>query len=87
MSVSLHFHIISPWILGLFFFLTEDVNLGVIRYVLHEEKIQKVMDSFQFLVKDSKPNVVSDNTFHIQWSVISFKYTRYSLCCVLCSEK
>lgn len=60
-------------------FTQEDVNLGVIRYVLHEEKIQKVMDSFQFLVKDSKPNVVSDNIFHIQWSVISFKYTSYNV--------
>ncbi|KAL6048030.1 hypothetical protein STEG23_036151, partial [Scotinomys teguina] len=56
-------------------FTQEDVNLGLIRYVLHEEKIQKVMDSFQFRVKDSKPNVVNDNIFHIQWSLISFKYT------------
>lgn len=60
-------------------FLTEHVNLGLIRYVLYEEKIQKVMDSFQFLVKDSKPNVVSDNVFHIQWSLISFKYTSYNV--------
>lgn len=57
-------------------FPTEDVNLGLIRYVLLEEKIQETMDSFQFLVKDSKPSVVSDNVFHIQWSLISFKYTR-----------
>ncbi|CAH6883331.1 Fras1 [Phodopus roborovskii] len=60
-------------------FTQEDVNLGLIRYVLHEEKIQKVTDSFQFLVKDSKPNVVSDNIFHIQWSLISFKYTSYNI--------
>ncbi|EGW11615.1 Extracellular matrix protein FRAS1 [Cricetulus griseus] len=60
-------------------FTQEDVNLGLIRYVLHEEKIQKVMDSFQFLVKDSKPNVVSNNIFHIQWSLISFKYTSYNV--------
>ncbi|XP_045713824.1 extracellular matrix organizing protein FRAS1 isoform X5 [Phyllostomus hastatus] len=56
-------------------FTQEDVNLGLIRYVLHEEKIHEMMDSFQFLVKDSKPNVVSDNVFHIQWSLISFKHT------------
>lgn len=60
-------------------FTQEDVNLGLIRYVLHEEKIQKLMDSFQFLVKDSKPNVVNDNVFHIQWSLISFKYTSYNV--------
>ncbi|XP_062964839.1 extracellular matrix organizing protein FRAS1 isoform X1 [Cynocephalus volans] len=60
-------------------FTQEDVNLGLIRYVLHEEKIQEMMDSFQFLVKDSKPNVVSDNVFHIQWSLISFKYTSYNV--------
>ncbi|KAI4572268.1 hypothetical protein MJT46_005336 [Ovis ammon polii x Ovis aries] len=60
-------------------FTQEDVNLGLIRYVLHEEKIHEMMDSFQFLVKDSKPNVVNDNIFHIQWSLISFKYTSYNV--------
>uniref|UniRef100_A0A8C5KIY7 Fraser extracellular matrix complex subunit 1 n=1 Tax=Jaculus jaculus TaxID=51337 RepID=A0A8C5KIY7_JACJA len=60
-------------------FTQEDVNLGLIRYVLHEEKIQELMDSFQFLVKDSKPNEVSDNVFHIQWSLISFKYASYNV--------
>ncbi|KAI4585533.1 hypothetical protein MJG53_005767 [Ovis ammon polii x Ovis aries] len=60
-------------------FTQEDVNLGLIRYVLHEEKIREMMDSFQFLVKDSKPNVVNDNIFHIQWSLISFKYTSYNV--------
>ncbi|XP_045713822.1 extracellular matrix organizing protein FRAS1 isoform X3 [Phyllostomus hastatus] len=60
-------------------FTQEDVNLGLIRYVLHEEKIHEMMDSFQFLVKDSKPNVVSDNVFHIQWSLISFKHTSYNV--------
>lgn len=67
-----------PRLNSAFFFLTEDVNLGLIRYVLHEEKIREMMDSFQFLVKDSKPNVVSDNIFHVQWSLISFQYTRYA---------
>ncbi|XP_029400865.1 extracellular matrix protein FRAS1 isoform X3 [Mus pahari] len=60
-------------------FTQEHVNLGLIHYVLYEEKIQKMMDSFQFLVKDRKPNVVSDNVFHIQWSLISFKYTSYNV--------
>lgn len=60
-------------------FTQEHVNLGLIRYVLYEEKIQKMMDSFQFLVKDSKPNVVSDNIFYIHWSLISFKYTSYNV--------
>ncbi|XP_029456255.1 extracellular matrix protein FRAS1 isoform X2 [Rhinatrema bivittatum] len=60
-------------------FSQEDVNLGLIRYVLHEEKIQETTDTFKFLVKDSKPNVVNDNVFHIQWSLISFKYTSYNV--------
>uniref|UniRef100_A0A6I8NJC9 Fraser extracellular matrix complex subunit 1 n=1 Tax=Ornithorhynchus anatinus TaxID=9258 RepID=A0A6I8NJC9_ORNAN len=60
-------------------FTQEDVNLGLLRYVLRDEKIQETMDSFQFLVKDSLPNVVSDNTFHIQWSLISFKHTSYNV--------
>lgn len=83
MKLSLH-----PWVNSQrVFFLTEDVNLGLIRYVLHEEKIHEMMDSFQFLVKDSKPNVVSNNVFHIQWSLISFKYTRYKFDCAFLLEK
>lgn len=35
------------------------------------------MDNFKFLVKDGKPNVVSDNVFHIQWSLISFEHQRF----------
>lgn len=53
-----------------------DINLGLIRYVLHEETVQETMDNFKFLVKDSKPNVVSDNVFHIQWSLVSFEHKR-----------
>uniref|UniRef100_A0A3B3VXF3 Fraser extracellular matrix complex subunit 1 n=1 Tax=Poecilia latipinna TaxID=48699 RepID=A0A3B3VXF3_9TELE len=53
---------------------TQDVNLGLIRYVLRQENVQETMDTFKFLVKDSKPNVVSDNVFHIQWSLISFEH-------------
>ncbi|XP_025062352.1 extracellular matrix protein FRAS1 isoform X12 [Alligator sinensis] len=60
-------------------FTQEDVNLGLVQYVLNDEKIQETMDSFQFLVKDSKPNMVSDNIFHIQWSLISFEYTSYNI--------
>ncbi|XP_060542993.1 extracellular matrix organizing protein FRAS1 [Pantherophis guttatus] len=60
-------------------FTQEDVNLGLIQYVLHEENIQRTEDSFQFLVKDSKPSIVADNIFHIQWSVISFQHTSYNI--------
>ncbi|OXB58880.1 hypothetical protein ASZ78_012724 [Callipepla squamata] len=60
-------------------FSQEDVNQGLIRYVMREEKVQETMDSFQFLVKDSKPNVVRDNVFHIQWSLLSFMYTSYNV--------
>uniref|UniRef100_A0A8C4U634 VWFC domain-containing protein n=1 Tax=Falco tinnunculus TaxID=100819 RepID=A0A8C4U634_FALTI len=60
-------------------FTQEDVNQGLIRYVMHEEKAQETMDSFQFLVKDSKPNVVGGNIFHIQWSLLSFTYTSYTV--------
>ncbi|KAA8592453.1 hypothetical protein FQN60_017908, partial [Etheostoma spectabile] len=57
-------------------FTQADVNLGLIRYVLHQENVQETMDNFKFLVKDSKPNVVNDNVFHIQWSLISFEHKR-----------
>uniref|UniRef100_A0A8D0CH89 Fraser extracellular matrix complex subunit 1 n=1 Tax=Scleropages formosus TaxID=113540 RepID=A0A8D0CH89_SCLFO len=60
-------------------FTQADINLGLIRYVVNEENIQQTMDNFKFLVKDSKPNVVSDNVFHIQWSLISFEYTSYNV--------
>ncbi|XP_078258376.1 extracellular matrix organizing protein FRAS1 isoform X5 [Rhinoraja longicauda] len=60
-------------------FTQEDINLGLISYILNEDKIQKTMDTFKFLVKDSKPNIVSDNVFHIQWSLISFEYTSYNV--------
>ncbi|XP_041084402.1 extracellular matrix organizing protein FRAS1-like isoform X2 [Polyodon spathula] len=60
-------------------FTQADINLGLIRYVLNEERIQETMDTFKFLVKDSKPNVVNDNVFHIQWSLISFQYTSFNV--------
>nr|XP_057925745.1 extracellular matrix protein FRAS1 isoform X1 [Doryrhamphus excisus] len=60
-------------------FTQADVNLGLIRYVLHQESAQETMDTFKFLVKDSKPNVVSDNVFHIQWSLISFEHRSYNV--------
>ncbi|XP_016153247.1 PREDICTED: extracellular matrix protein FRAS1 [Ficedula albicollis] len=60
-------------------FTQEDVNQGLIRYVLHEEKVQETRDSFQFLVKDSKPNVVSGNVFHVQWSLLSFTHASYAV--------
>nr|XP_056711523.1 LOW QUALITY PROTEIN: extracellular matrix organizing protein FRAS1 [Euleptes europaea] len=60
-------------------FTQEEVNLGLIQYVLHEEKAQETEDSFYFLVKDSKPSMVTDNVFHIQWSLISFQHTSYNV--------
>ncbi|XP_066568203.1 extracellular matrix organizing protein FRAS1 isoform X2 [Amia ocellicauda] len=60
-------------------FTQADINLGLIRYILNEEKIHETKDNFKFLVKDSKPNIVSDNVFHIQWSLISFSHTSYNV--------
>ncbi|KAM7391087.1 hypothetical protein PAMP_021803 [Pampus punctatissimus] len=60
-------------------FTQADINLGLIRYVLHQENSQETMDNFKFLVKDSKPNMVSDNVFHIQWSLISFEHKSYNV--------
>ncbi|MEQ2309931.1 Extracellular matrix protein fras1, partial [Ameca splendens] len=60
-------------------FTQADINLGLIRYVLHQENIQETTDNFKFLVKDSKPNVVTDNVFHIQWSLISFEHKSYNV--------
>lgn len=60
----------------LILYLAADINLGLIRYVLSEDNVQETMDNFRFLVKDSKPNIVTDNVFHIQWSLISFEHKR-----------
>ncbi|XP_061672611.1 extracellular matrix protein FRAS1 isoform X3 [Syngnathoides biaculeatus] len=60
-------------------FTQADINLGLIHYVLREESTQETMDNFHFLVKDGKPNVVSDNVFHIQWSLISFDHKSYNV--------
>ncbi|TSN86075.1 Extracellular matrix protein FRAS1 [Bagarius yarrelli] len=60
-------------------FTQADVNLGLIRYVLNNGGVQETMDNFKFLVKDSKPNIVSDNVFHIQWSLISFEHSSYNV--------
>ncbi|XP_029366253.1 extracellular matrix organizing protein FRAS1 isoform X2 [Echeneis naucrates] len=60
-------------------FTQADINLGLIRYVLRQENVQETMDNFKFLVKDSKPNVVSDNVFHIQWSLIGFEHISYNV--------
>ncbi|XP_064918597.1 extracellular matrix organizing protein FRAS1 isoform X3 [Columba livia] len=60
-------------------FTQEDVNQGLIRYVVDEEKVRETVDSFQFLVRDSKPNVISGNVFHVQWSLLSFTHTSYSV--------
>ncbi|XP_031426498.1 extracellular matrix protein FRAS1 [Clupea harengus] len=60
-------------------FTQADINLGLIRYVLNEGSVKETSDNFKFLVKDSKPNVVSDNMFHIQWSLISFEHKSYNV--------
>ncbi|KAJ0067384.1 hypothetical protein NL108_003229, partial [Boleophthalmus pectinirostris] len=56
-----------------------DINLGLIRYVLRPENLHETMDLFQFSVRDSKPNTVTDNVFHIQWSLLSFQHTSYNV--------
>ncbi|XP_014107867.1 PREDICTED: extracellular matrix protein FRAS1-like [Pseudopodoces humilis] len=60
-------------------FTQEDVNQGLIRYMAHKEKVQETTDSFRFLVKDSKLNVVSGNVFHVQWSLLSFTHGSYEV--------
>uniref|UniRef100_A0A3B4AGL3 VWFC domain-containing protein n=1 Tax=Periophthalmus magnuspinnatus TaxID=409849 RepID=A0A3B4AGL3_9GOBI len=60
-------------------FTQADINLGLIRYVLHPESLQETMDLFKFSVRDSKPNTVTDNVFHIQWSLLSFQHTSYNV--------
>ncbi|XP_036384589.1 extracellular matrix protein FRAS1-like [Megalops cyprinoides] len=60
-------------------FTQADINLGLIHYVLHEENIEETADNFTFLVKGSKPAEVTDNTFHIWWSLITFEHSSYNV--------
>ncbi|KPP66085.1 hypothetical protein Z043_115451, partial [Scleropages formosus] len=60
-------------------FTQDDINLGLISYVLNEKAIHATMDSFTFSVRDNQSNMVNDNVFHIQWSLIFFEHTSYDV--------
>ncbi|XP_013419183.1 extracellular matrix protein FRAS1-like, partial [Lingula anatina] len=53
-------------------FSQEDINNGVIRYVLFTST-NETKDKFTFDLMDSKPNIVKEQVFHIRWSYINFE--------------
>ncbi|KAG1714495.1 Extracellular matrix protein FRAS1 [Nymphon striatum] len=53
-------------------FYQSDIDAGRIFYRLTNLAGIVTKDSFVFDVMDSKPNIIRDNVFHIEWSFISF---------------
>ncbi|XP_078659996.1 extracellular matrix organizing protein FRAS1-like [Branchiostoma floridae x Branchiostoma belcheri] len=60
-------------------FTQEEVNVGIVRYVLDDSVTGKTSDRFMFDVADSKPNVVRGNVFRIRWSLVSFEHAAYNV--------
>ncbi|XP_077999737.1 extracellular matrix organizing protein FRAS1-like [Glandiceps talaboti] len=60
-------------------FTQEDINNGIVRYILYNHVTEETDDSFVFDVADSKPNIVSNNVFRIRWSRISFEHSHYNI--------
>nr|XP_039273813.1 extracellular matrix protein FRAS1-like [Styela clava] len=58
-------------------FSQKDVNMGIIRYILSDTSMDQTRDSFMFNVRDSMPNVVTGNIFHIRWSVFTLDKPTY----------
>ena len=58
---------------------TEDINNGLIRYILNYGAEPELGDRFVFDVADSKPNTVLDTVFRIRWSLIHFQKGSYNI--------
>lgn len=64
---------------GLFILSTEDIDNGVVRYVLDTELDSVTSDRFVFDVSDTAPNVVSGTVFRIRWALIHFEKAVYNV--------
>ncbi|XP_033644314.1 extracellular matrix protein FRAS1-like [Asterias rubens] len=60
-------------------FTQEDINNGLIRYILNYGAEPELGDRFVFDVADSKPNTVLDTVFRIRWSLIHFQKGSYNI--------
>ena len=58
---------------------TDDIDQGIIKYVLIDSGDDKTRDGFTFNLLDSKPNRVPGNRFHITWSVLGFEQALYNV--------
>lgn len=59
--------------------ISDDINSGVMRYVLADASVDETMDSFMFNVRDSLPTAVTGNLFYIRWSVFSLAERNYTV--------
>ncbi|XP_070544831.1 extracellular matrix organizing protein FRAS1-like [Ptychodera flava] len=60
-------------------FTQEDINNGLVQYVMYDDVTKETDDSFVFDVADSKPNIVSKNVFRIRWARVSFEFKNYNV--------
>ena len=66
-------------IMTLFPISTDDIDKGIIKYVLTDSADDITRDGFTFNLLDSKPNRVPGNRFHITWSVLGFEKALYNV--------
>eukprot|EP00057_Strongylocentrotus_purpuratus_P020370 XP_011674844.1 PREDICTED: extracellular matrix protein FRAS1 [Strongylocentrotus purpuratus] len=60
-------------------FTQEDINNGLIRYVLSPGSEVETSDSFIFDVSDTHPNMVLGTVYRIRWSLIHFEKSHYNV--------
>ena len=63
----------------MFSFISEDIDNGIIKYVLTDFNSHISQDGFAFNLLDTKPNRVPGNRFHITWSVLSFEKALFNV--------
>ncbi|XP_013794564.2 extracellular matrix protein FRAS1-like [Limulus polyphemus] len=59
-------------------FSQNDINTGMLRYILTDAS-NVTSDKFVFNVEDAKPNIISENVFHVRWARISFSKQTYNI--------
>ncbi|GIY35545.1 extracellular matrix protein FRAS1 [Caerostris darwini] len=57
----------------------EDVNDGIVQYVLNNDNFLSTDDQFIFSIEDTKPNKLFNNRFKIEWTRVNFNSSSYNV--------
>ncbi|GFS77940.1 extracellular matrix protein FRAS1 [Nephila pilipes] len=60
-------------------FTQNDINDGLVQYILRKDDFHSTEDKFIFSVEDTKPNKLFNNIFKIDWSRVSFNSSFYNI--------